>query len=51
MPPPGATTSQSEPEKISGNLMRYHFREGKHNITPEDWKLCFNFANRWLAKP
>ena len=31
--------------------MHYHIREGKHNITPEDWKHCFDFANRGLAKP
>jgi hypothetical protein len=31
--------------------MRYHIREGKHNITPEDWKHYLNFADHWLAKP
>jgi hypothetical protein len=31
--------------------MRYHIREGKHNITPEDWKHYLDFADHWLAKP
>ena len=30
--------------------MRYHIREGKHNITPEDWKHSLDFADHWLAK-
>ena len=49
--PFGDTTSHPKPGKSTGNLMRYHIREGKHNITPEDWKHYLDFADRWLAKP
>lgn len=41
MPPPG---------KSVGDRMGYHLREGKHNITPEDWDHYLNFADRWLKE-
>ena len=41
-PKPGGATD--------GKLMRYHIRDGKHNITREDWGHYLNFADRWLKK-
>jgi hypothetical protein len=30
--------------------MGYHIREGKHNVTPEDWEHYLEFGDRWLKK-
>ena len=38
-PPAGASV---------GGVMGYHLREGKHDITPEDWGHYLDFADRWL---
>lgn len=47
---PFGVTEQPAPGKSVGNLMGYHLREGKHNITPEDWGHYLDFADRHLKK-
>ena len=48
--PFGGVTEQPEPGRSVGNVMGYHLREGKHNITREDWGHYLDFADRWLKK-
>ncbi|MCH2332733.1 MAG: acetylxylan esterase [Roseibacillus sp.] len=33
-----------------GTLMGYHLRDGKHDVTPEDWAFYLAFAKRNLGK-
>ena len=48
--PFGGVTEQPEPGTSVGKRMGYHLREGKHNITPEDWDHYLDFADRWLKR-
>ena len=48
--PFGGVTELPAPGKSVGKRMGYHQREGKHNITPEDWGHYLDFADRWLKK-
>ncbi|MCH7226034.1 acetylxylan esterase [Haloferula sp. A504] len=48
--PFGGVTTMPAPGKSVGHRMGYHLREGKHNITPEDWAHYLDFADRWLKK-
>lgn len=43
-------TEPPSPGKSVGKVMGYHLREGKHDITPEDWAHYLNFADRWLKE-
>lgn len=48
--PFGQVTEMPSPGKRVGYRMGYHLREGKHNITPEDWSHYLDFADEWLEK-
>ena len=48
--PFGQVTEMPPPGKRVGHRMGYHLREGKHNITPEDWSHYLDFADKWLGK-
>lgn len=48
--PFGGVTKLPPPGKSVGKRMGYHLREGKHNITPEDWGHYLDFADRWLKE-
>ncbi len=41
---------QPSPGRCAGNVMQYHVREGKHDVTPEDWKHYLQFADKWTRK-
>lgn len=45
---PFGVAEMPDPGKSVGNLMGYHLRHGKHDITPEDWGHYLDFADRWL---
>lgn len=47
---PFGVQDQPEPGRGVGRVMGYHLREGKHDVTPEDWKHYLEFGNRWLKK-
>ena len=48
--PFGDVTEMPAPGKSVGHRMGCHLREGKHDITPEDWAHFLGFAARWLKK-
>lgn len=45
---PFGVEEQPEPGRSVGNVMGYHLRDGKHDVTPEDWKHYLAFAKRHL---
>lgn len=45
---PLGVSEHPKPGVSVGTLMGYHQREGKHDVTPEDWKHYLRFGNRWL---
>lgn len=45
---PLGVSQQPEPGKSVGYLMGYHLRDGKHDVTAEDWKHYLAFGDRWL---
>ena len=47
---PFGSTESPEPGRSVGNLMGYHLREGKHEVTSEDWAHYLKFAERHLGK-
>jgi hypothetical protein len=47
---PFGFTEQPKPGRCVGRVMGYHIREGKHNVTPEDWEHYLEFGDRWLKK-
>ncbi len=40
------TTTQPAPGKSIGEQIGYHIREGKHDITTQDWMFYLDFADR-----
>ena len=47
---PFGFTEHPRPGRCVGRVMGYHLREGKHDITPEDWKHYLEFADRWIKE-
>ena len=37
-----------EQEKLSDARLGYFIRAGKHAMTPSDWKVYIQFADKWL---
>jgi hypothetical protein len=48
--PFGGVTEPPVPGKSVGNLLGYHQRDGKHDITREDWGHYLDFGDRWLKR-
>lgn len=48
--PPGVE-EMPPPDQSAGNLMRYHLRTGKHDVTEWDWRQYLDFADRWMGHP
>ncbi|MDZ7723568.1 MAG: acetylxylan esterase [candidate division KSB1 bacterium] len=42
------TETVPQPHQPVGSRIRYHIREGGHNITPLDWHFVLNFADECL---
>jgi hypothetical protein len=34
--------------KLSDSRLGYFIRAGKHSMTPADWKVYMQFADKWL---
>ena len=34
--------------KLSAERLGYFIRAGKHAMTPADWKVYMDFADKWL---
>ena len=47
---PFGFTEEPKPGRRVGRVMGFHLREGKHNVTPEDWNHYLKFGNRWLKR-
>ena len=47
---PFGVTEQPAPGKRVGAVMGYHLREGKHDVTPEDWEHYLAMGKRFLKK-
>jgi hypothetical protein len=43
---------EKEPEenKLVDSRLGYFIRPGEHSMTPDDWKVFLQFADRWLGK-
>ncbi len=41
---------QPQAGRCVGRVMGYHLREGKHDVTPEDWTHYLDFADKWVKK-
>lgn len=37
-----------EPKQLINSRIGYYLREGKHNVTPEDWDATLEWADEWL---
>jgi hypothetical protein len=46
----GGVTTPPPPGRQVGHLMGFHLRQGKHDITAEDWEHYLDFADRWFGK-
>src|SRR5262249_24852928 len=40
-----------EPGKLIDTTLGYYYREGKHSMTREDWKVFLDYADKHLRKP
>lgn len=49
----GGLDSQEVPEigKLSAGKLGYFIRPGKHSMTPEDWRVFLDFADKHFGKP
>ena len=43
-------TRMPDPGQSVGTLTGYHLRDGKHDVTPEDWAFYLAFAKRNLGE-
>jgi hypothetical protein len=49
----GGLEDQKRPEvgQLSGGRLGYYIREGVHSMTPGDWRIFCDYADRQLGKP
>jgi hypothetical protein len=49
----GGLEDHKRPEvgHLSGGRLGYYIREGKHSMTPGDWRIFCDYADRQLGKP
>ena len=48
---PGLETTQMPPlRQLVGKRLGYYIREGKHSMTPGDWKVFLDFADKHFRK-
>jgi hypothetical protein len=48
VPKPVVAARMPESGKLSAERLGYFIRPGKHAMTPDDWKVYLDFADKWL---